>query len=203
MNQAFDYYLSILRNKNTPRAQFRRTAHILAGLLAQQTALHLKTKKIELNTPLQKTTGTAWQAPIMLVPVLRSGIALMPAFLEFFEDASVGVIGLKRDEKTHQAHLYYINMPSVTPPLHAIILDPMLATGGTACQVVTALLERGIDQNMIIFVGIVSAPEGIKALKDTYPHVKIITAACDERLNDEKFIVPGLGDFGDRYFGTE
>lgn len=203
MNQAFSFFLSTLRDKNTSRAAFRRTAHVIADLLAQQAALHLKTKTIEIETPLQKTTGVAWQAPIMVVPILRSGLALLPSFLKLFEEASVGVIGLKRDEKTHNAHLYYANIPPIKNPMNIIIIDPMLATGGTSCQTVQALIEKGALEHLILFVSIVSAPEGMKALSTAYPHITIITAAVDDRLNDNKYILPGLGDFGDRYFGTE
>lgn len=203
MNQAYAHFVSILRNKNTSRAAFRRTAHIVADLLAQETALHLQTKNIPIETPLQKTMGSAWQAPIMVVPILRSGLALMPSFLNFFEEASIGIIGLKRDETTHIARLYYANLPPIVNPMNIIIIDPMLATGGTACQTVQVLRDKGAVEKMIIFACIVSAPEGIAALHDKFPDVTIITAARDERLNDNKFIVPGVGDFGDRYFGTE
>jgi len=203
MNKAINLYLTLLRNKKTEQCKFQRTAHIVADLLAQQALLHLNTKSISIDTPIAKTTGIELTDEIVLVAILRSGITMLPAFLHYFPGASIGIIGLKRDEKTAEAHLYYQNLPPLAKNLQIIIIDPMLATGGTGIITISLLCERTIQQNKILFVSIVSAPEGIKKINNAFPGVTIITAAEDEKLNAKKFIVPGLGDFGDRYFGTE
>jgi len=203
MNKAINLYLTILRDKKTKCLQFRHAATIVADLLAHQTLLQLNTKTVTIDTPLAKTSGIQRINDIVLIPILRSGITMLPAFLCYFPDAPIGVVGLKREEKTAEAHLYYHNFPPLTPEHQIIILDPMLATGGTAVETIALLKKYGIQENKIIFVSIVSAPEGINKIRTAFPTVTIITAAEDERLNAKKFIVPGLGDFGDRYFGTE
>jgi len=128
---------------------------------------------------------------------------LLPTFLRYFEDATVGFVGLARDEETAQAHWYYKKLPAFSGQEYIVILEPMLATGGTALEVLRELQKSGADMNKIIFVSVVCAPEGIKKVNSEFPDVKIITVGIDSHLNDKKFIVPGLGDFGDRYFGTE
>jgi len=203
MNNAINIFLTKLRNKKTSRADFRQAAHALSAMLAYETALHVKTQKCSIETPIQRAEGTCLETPILIIPILRSGITMLPAFLDVFTDAVVGVVGLKRDEKTAIAHLYYQNIPAITANTQIIIIDPMLATGGTSCDTVQLLLEKGANPDAIIFTSIVSSPEGVDVLQTTYPKVKLITASVDEKLNDKKYIVPGLGDFGDRYFGTE
>lgn len=203
MEQIKKIFLTILRDKNTSRAEFRRTADTISHLLAHEAATHIETQEINIQTPITKATGITFKPPIVLVPILRSGITMLHAFLSYFLDAKIGVVGLKRDEKTAQAHLYYNNMPPMEKNSKVIILDPMIATGGTGIETLNILKNKGIEEKNIIFASIICAPEGIKEIADKFPHIKILTATIDEKLNQEKFIVPGLGDFGDRYFGTE
>lgn len=194
-------YLSQLRNKNCERDAFRRAAHQISHLLAHDTLAHLETSSYNLETPLSSTTGTWIPYPITLVPILRSGMAMLPVFLQYFPFASVGVMGLKRDEKTAIAHQYYCNMPPLTDEHRVIILDPMIATGGTAVATLDIITEQ-LPGDQITFVSIISAPAGVTAIQEKHHTVHLIIAGQDPELNDKKYIIPGLGDFGDRYFGT-
>jgi len=203
INNMKQLLMSQLRNKKISRSHFRYTADRLAHVLAHEAAQHLAMKKIQVQTPLDKTTGIQVANPIVLVPILRSGITLLPIFLQYFTDATVGVVGLRRDEKTAQAHWYYENFPPLNNTQQFIILDPMIATGGTGIETLKKLKQHGITQDKILFVSIVCAPEGLAAVRAEFPDITIITVAVDDHLNKEKFIIPGLGDFGDRYFGTE
>lgn len=192
-----------LRNKNTSRAEFRYSAMQLASLLALEAESIIETQKINIETPITTTTGLQIKKDIILIPILRSGLALLPAFIEHFPNSAVGVVGMKRDEKTAIAHLYYKNIPKISDSDQVIILDPMIATGGSGTDTIKIITDMGVDQKQIIFVGIIAAPEGIKVMKQAYPDIKIIVAITDEGLTSKKFITPGLGDFGDRFFGTE
>ena len=195
--------MSQLRNKKTSRSHFRYTAQRIAHVLAHEAAQHLAVQEIQIQTPLDTTTGIQTADPIVLIPILRSGITLLPVFLQYFPDATVGVVGLQRDEKTAQAHWYYENLPPLNGTQQCIILDPMIATGGTGLETLNKLKQHGMTQDKMLFVSIVCAPEGLAVIRAEFPDITIITAAIDDHLNKEKFIVPGLGDFGDRYFGTE
>jgi len=203
MNKAIDLYLTVLRNKKTKRCSFQKNANLISEILAQQTLLHIQTKQVHIETPIDATEGIERCDDVMLVPILRSGITMLPAFLKFFPGASIGVMGLQRDEKTAQAHWYYHKLPTITSNQQIIIIDPMIATGGTGIETIGFLKKEGIPEDKMLFVSIISAPEGINAITEKYPHVTIISAGKDKELNKKKFIVPGLGDFGDRYFGTE
>jgi uracil phosphoribosyltransferase len=203
MKHAKQICMTLLRDKNSSRPVFRQAAHRLAQILAHEAAEHLATAQTKVQTPVGTATGTQLTRPIVLVPILRSGITLLPAFLEFFTDATVGVVGLKRDETTAVAHWYYENFPPLKGNEQIIILDPMIATGGTGTEVLAHLAKRGVTQDRILFASIICAPEGLKVIRDQFPDITIITASIDDHLNATKFIVPGLGDFGDRYFGTE
>jgi len=204
MNDIKNILMGVLRNKNTNMSQFRVTAHQLALVLAQEMVNYLPKSQQTITTPLEASCSVPHIAgPITLVPILRSGLALLPAFLDAFPAANVGVVGLKRNEETAVAHWYYKNIPPLSSAHNVIILDPMLATGGTALEVLNLLKNMGIAQQNIFFASIICAQDGIDIVKNLYPDITIITAACDPKLNDKKYIVPGLGDFGDRYFGTE
>ncbi|MFC1845529.1 uracil phosphoribosyltransferase [Candidatus Dependentiae bacterium] len=203
MEHAKQIFMTILRDKKTSRPKFRQASNRLANILAHEAAAHLSVKKTSIETPIDSATGITFANPIVLVPILRSGITLLHAFLHYFENATVGVVGLKRDEETAQAHWYYENLPPLTGKEQIIILDPMIATGGTGVETLRKLKEHGITQDRILFVSVVCAPEGLEAIRAEFPDIKIITVAIDDHLNAKKFIVPGLGDFGDRYFGTE
>ncbi len=203
MEQSKSVLMTILRNKQTPIDQFRDSAHQLALIMAQEATTYLPTKPHVITTPLEAPfNGTTWAQPVTLIPILRSGLALLPAFLNYFPTANVGIVGLKRDESTAIAHWYYKNIPPISAQSTVIILDPMLATGGSALATLDMLATIDINQKQIIFAGIISSQEGINAVKKSYPDITIITADCDPALNQSKYIVPGLGDFGDRYFGT-
>ena len=203
MKQTQEYLLSILRNKETSRALFRSTAHLISRLLAFEVLDKIALSKTTITTPVGTTSGLSLSQRIVIVPILRSGITMVEPFLEIFPDACVGVVGLHRDEKTAQACWYYENLPPTSENDRIIIVDPMIATGGTGFETLTLLKKHNANLSTCIFANIISAPEGIKHIKCHFPDITIITAATDSHLNDKKFIVPGLGDFGDRYFGTE
>ncbi len=202
MDNAINIYMSILRDKKSTREQFRSASYNVSLLLAREALNQMKTKFFEFSTPVATTQGVKCADPVVLVPILRSGITMIPPFLKLFPDATVGVVGFRRDEKTAQAQFYYANFPPMGKDHQIIIVDPMIATGGTGIGTLELLKEKGISEKQILFVSIVSSQEGIDAISKQYPNINIITAACDKELNKDKFIVPGLGDFGDRYFGT-
>lgn len=195
--------LSHLRRKELTRAEFRHYAHQLANCMAQQAAEYLKPTTQSIQTPLASTQGTSFTQPIILVPILRSGLVLLPAFIEYFPNAGVGCVGLRRDEKTAIASLYYKNIPKLSGNEQIIMLDPMIATGGSGSAALDIIIKMGIKQEQIIFVGVIAAQEGIDVIKKAFPKITLIVAAVDKELSPKKFIIPGLGDFGDRYFGTE
>lgn len=192
-----------LRDAATSRAEFRATAHQLSLVIAQEVGNLLQTKTQPVKTPITTTTGTYLAAPVTLIPILRSGLVMLNPFLTFFPDAGVGFVGMRRDEKTAIPKQYYNNLPPMTPQEQVIILDPMLATGGTAIATLEILKQQGIEGKRIIFAGIICAPEGLAAVKKAHPEVTYIIAITDQGLTPNYFITPGLGDFGDRYFGTE
>ncbi|MFH0898558.1 MAG: uracil phosphoribosyltransferase, partial [bacterium] len=160
MNVMKEVLLTTLRNKNTGRADFREATKKLGYVLAVQAAEYIQAKKVSFYTPLARTQGLAFAQPIMFVPILRSGMALLPPFLQFFPEAYVGVIGIRRDEKTAKPKLYYKNWPRVVRDTQIIILDPMLATGGTLIATLSLLTKiKGFKEENILFVGIVASPE--------------------------------------------
>ncbi len=192
-----------LRNTATTRSEFRTTAHQLSLILVQEASTHLATQQKPVQTPIATATGTYLRNKLVLIPILRSGLVMLPPFLTFFSDAAVGFVGMRRDEKTAIPKMYYQNLPPITDNDQIIILDPMLATGGTAIETLNILTKQGINGNRIIFVGIICAPEGLAAVRKAHPEVTFIIAVTDAGLTSHYFITPGLGDFGDRYFGTE
>lgn len=194
--------LSELRDKNTNTAGFRRAANRMATLLAAEAASYIALESHEIETPLAKTEGSRLKDEIVLVPILRAGLSLLPSFMELFPDSKVGFLGIKRDEETALPHLYYQNLPSFNPRQFYIILDPMIATGGSGSAAVKILKDRGVPEEKMLYVGIVGAPDGMHALKQAAPNLRVICGEIDPALNSKKYIVPGLGDFGDRYFGT-
>lgn len=198
-----EIYLTNLRNKNTSRNEFRKNAHAISHIIAQQALAHIETENVEIQTPIDTAIGTKIKPEIMLVPILRSGMSMLLPFLDYYENASIGVIGLKRDEETAIAHMYYQNIPKINKSETVIILDPMIATGGTGIATIKILTQLGIKEQNIIFASIINYIGGINAIKTEFPKVTILQAGIDNKLNKDKFIVPGLGDFGDRYYGTE
>ncbi|MCZ7549264.1 MAG: uracil phosphoribosyltransferase [Anaerolineales bacterium] len=192
--------LSLLRDKHTDSKRFRELVREIAALLAYEATADLKRSPRELETPLAKMTGAQLKETIGLVPVLRAGLGMVEGFWELMPSAEVWHIGLYRDEKTLKPVQYYNKLPVEPTVSVCIILDPMLATGGSATAAAEVLKHWGVKK--IKYVGLIAAPEGIKAMQTAHPNIDIHIAAIDERLNERAYIVPGLGDAGDRQFGT-
>lgn len=192
--------ITILRDKNTRTDEFRMAMGRIATILAYFALRDLPLRKSEIETPITKTTGFEIDTDIVVIPILRAGLSLVDAITNFVPDAKVGHLGMYRDETTHKPVDYYSNLPSGLDKAMSLVVDPMLATGGSADDAIGFLKKQGAKN--IRFISLISAPEGLERISKKYPDVTIITAAVDEKLNDDAFIVPGLGDAGDRYFGT-
>jgi len=192
--------LTILRDRETGISQFRAAMHRIATILAYTALMDLPLRSRPIETPVRETEGFDINTEIIVVPILRAGLSLVDAILNFVPEAKVGHLGMYRDEKTHQPVDYYSNLPSEIQDGLVLLVDPMLATGGSADDAITFLKEKGAHQ--IRFISLISAPEGLERIRKHHPEVSLITASIDEKLNDNAFIVPGLGDAGDRYFGT-
>lgn len=192
--------LSRLRDIKTEPKKFRELVREIAALLAYEATADLATMPRELETPLAKMTGQELQEKIGLVPILRAGLGLVEGFWELMPSAEVWHIGLYRDEHTLRPVSYYNKLPLAPTVSVCLILDPMLATGGSATATAEVLKKWGAKR--IKFVGLIAAPEGIKAMQDQHPDIDIHIAAIDDHLNERAYIVPGLGDAGDRQFGT-
>lgn len=193
------HILTRLRDETTEPAQFRALARQLTFLLAVEATRDLPLREHPVQTPLEPTQGYSLAQPLVAVPILRAGLGMLEAITELFTDVRVGYIGLERDEQTAVARAYYCKLPPIGTS-RVLLLDPMLATGGSAVQAVEVLLQAGASD--IVHLCVVAAPEGVQRLNERFPQVKIVAAALDRGLNDRKFIVPGLGDFGDRLYGT-
>lgn len=192
--------LSRMRNKDTDPKKFRELVREISGLLAYEATADLVTVPVQVQTPLAAMTAHELKEEVGLVPILRSGLGMVEGFWELVPTAEVWHIGLYRDEKTLKPVQYYNKLP-ISPTVNVcLVLDPMLATGGSAVATVDILKNWGVTK--IKFVGLIGAPEGIKKLSDAHPDVHIHLAAVDERLNEIGYIIPGLGDAGDRQFGT-
>ncbi len=189
-----------LRDETTPPKIFRELVAEIATLLLYEATADLPTEPREVKTPLAISKGARLRDKVGLVPVLRAGIGMVEAALELMPEAQVWHIGLFRDERTLRPISYYNKLPSSATVQVCLVLDPMLATGGSATETVDILKKWGAKR--IKYVGIIAAPEGVRALSSAHPDVPIHVAALDERLNDKGYIVPGLGDAGDRQFGT-
>jgi len=192
--------LSILRDKNTSTAEFGRHSAIVSQIIILEATRDMQMDETTIQTPLTETRGYRIHESLVFVPVLRAGISMLVPVREFLPWVPVGFIGLERDEETAVARRYYQKFPSELGDKRVLVLDPMLATGGSLVDTIAALKKKGARD--ICAVCIVAAPEGIKLLRSKYPDLHIYTAAVDSHLNELKYIVPGLGDFGDRYFGT-
>ncbi|WP_445664754.1 uracil phosphoribosyltransferase [Fodinibius sp. AD559] len=192
--------LTILRDVNTNISEFRAAIKRIAMILAYHALKELPQTTFEVETPIQKTTGYDIDQGVMVVPILRAGLSLSDALLQFIPDARVGHLGMERNETTHQPEDYYSNIPDGVEDDMVLVVDPMLATGGSAHDALSFLEDKGAQH--LRFVSLICAPEGLQKLEEEHPNVHAITAAIDEKLNDDAFIVPGLGDAGDRYFGT-
>lgn len=192
--------LTRLRDKETKPKKFRELVRELGALLTYEATADLNLRPVSVETPMAVTNGEDLKEKIGLVPILRSGLGMVEGVWELMPSAEVWHIGLYRDEQTLKPVAYYNRLPVAPTVSVCLILDPMLATGGSAVATVNILKDWGVEK--IKFVGLIAAPEGIQRLHDTHPDVPIHLAAIDERLNENGFIVPGLGDAGDRQFGT-
>ncbi len=193
--------LTMMRDKNTGTKDFRQLLEEIAMLLGYEVTRNLPLCDVEIETPIQKMTGKAIAGQkLAIVPILRAGLGMVDGLLSLVPTARVGHIGLYRDHDTHQPVEYYCKLPDDIENRHIIVTDPMLATGGSAIDAIRMLKAKGCKD--MILMCLVAAPEGVIAFHEAHPDVPVFTAALDECLNDSAYIVPGLGDAGDRIFGT-
>lgn len=192
--------LTVLRDEKTPIEGFREAAHELAALLAAEASSLVSEDPKMVKTPTGQAKGALITRRVVLVPILRAGLVLLPAFLKFFPQAPISLIGIRREEDTAKPHLYFENITPLNPTDFVFILDPMIATGGSALLAIDDLIKKGASQ--MALVGIIGSKEGLEKIKNKHPDLTVIVAAQDPELNSRKYIVPGLGDFGDRYFGS-
>ena len=193
--------LTLVRDKTTGVKLFRELIGEITMFLAYEALRGIPTESIEVETPLAVAKGVRVKGEIVLVPILRAGVGMLDAVMDMVPNARVGFLGLYRDHETSLPVEYYAKLPPATPGAVAILIDPMLATAGSAVAAVSMLKKRGFET--IVFVCIVSCPEGVARLEQAHPDVAIYTASIDDGLNDSKYILPGLGDAGDRLFGTK
>jgi uracil phosphoribosyltransferase len=192
--------LTRLRDESTGTAEFRACLHQISQLMLFEVLRDCESTGVSVRTPLIETTGSQLARAVGLVPILRAGLGMVHSMLEIVPEAQVGVVGMQRNETTFQPETYYNNMPSSLPEADVIIVDPMLATGNSVSAAAKTLKEQGATR--LRFVNLVSCPPGIQHFGEEHPDITIFTAAVDEGLNEQAYIVPGLGDAGDRYFGT-
>ena len=193
--------VSILRDRTTPHGVFRQTLDDAAMILAYEAMRGLRSDDYEVETPLEKAQAVRLTDEVVLVAILRAGLGLVDGFLRLVPDARVGHLGMYRDEEALRPVGYYENIPSGVADAEVFVVDPMLATGGSATQAIARLKRAGARR--VMFVCLVAAPEGVKALREAHPEVPILTAALDRELDENGYIRPGLGDAGDRIFGTD
>jgi uracil phosphoribosyltransferase len=194
------HIITHLRDRTTKPATFRTLTYQISLLLAIEATRHLATEAKPVETPLESVTGQVLaRQPLVVVPILRAGLGMVQPFLDVFPDVSVGYIGLERDHETAVARSYYCKLPALAGR-HVLLVDPMLATGGSAAQAIDVVKSAGGTD--IALLTIVSSPEGVATVARHHPQVPVFTAALDRGLNARKYIVPGLGDFGDRLYGT-
>ncbi|MFA6979461.1 MAG: uracil phosphoribosyltransferase [Ignavibacteriaceae bacterium] len=192
--------ITILRDKATNPEVFRAAVKRISLILAVEISKEYHVNKLEVETPLEITTGYRLKQNVVLVPVLRAGLGMVSGFLEVIPDAKVGHIGLQRNEETLEPIEYYYKTPKDIGNSQVILLDPMLATGGSSSEALKYLKSRGVKK--CVFACLVAAPEGIKKIATEHPEIPIFCAALDRQLNERGYILPGLGDAGDRTFGT-
>lgn len=192
--------VTILRDKNTDSETFRAALQRVSNILAAEISKEFSLTKIDVETPLEKTEGSKLTNEVILVPVLRAGLGMVNGFLQIIPEAKVGHIGLQRDEETLKPIEYYYKVPKNLEFAEVVMLDPMLATGGSASEALKYLKKRGAKK--LVFACLVAAPEGIAKIESEHPDIKIFAAALDRELNNKGYILPGLGDAGDRTFGT-
>lgn len=192
--------LTRLRDQRTEPMEFRRVLSEVASLMIYEATRSFEVNKVSVQTPLAKTTGRSLKREVVLVPVLRAGLGMLDAILQLIPNARVGFIGLKREETTLQANFYHKSLPEDLRPFEVLLIDPMLATGGSAVAALDLLKEHGARRMRL--VSLVAGPDGVRTVRRSYPSLPIFTASVDARVNKRGFIVPGLGDAGDRLFGV-
>lgn len=196
--------LTIIRQTTTGTKDFREVVSEIAMLMAYEVTRDMPLEDVEIETPLVKSVQkTLSGKKVAIIPILRAGLGMVDGFLAMLPAAKVGHVGLYRDEETFEPHEYFVKLPADIKERQLFVVDPMLATGGSAIAAIEALEKRGAKPSNIKFICLVAAPEGVKVLKEAYPDVEIVVAALDERLNEQGYILPGLGDAGDRLFGTK
>ena len=200
-SQFVQHKLTILRNKKTSNTVFRQTMNETSYLIAAEVLKHLPYKKTKVETPLKSTSGTILAKQIILVPILRAGLGLLEGFAKFLPDAEKGHIGLYRDEQTYEPVEYLFKLPKIRNK-KILILDPMLATGNSSIAAIDLIRNKGANIKDISLISLLAAPEGLKNIQKNHKGIHIFTCSIDKKLNKNKFIVPGLGDAGDRYMGT-
>lgn len=193
--------LSVMRNKDTGTKDFRQNLDEIAGLMAYEITRDLPVHEVEVQTPIMPCKTKQLAKDVVLVPILRAGLGMVEGIRSLVPTAKVGHVGVYRDEETLQPHEYFAKFPSNLADSVVMILDPMLATGGSADAAIEIVKKRGATQ--IKLVNLVGAPEGVKLIQEKHPDVDIYLAALDERLNENGYIIPGLGDAGDRIYGTK
>lgn len=196
-----EHKLTNLRNRNSDTKLFRESLNEIAGLMVYEATKHLQVKEIETETPIQKTKTKVLDEPVTLVPILRAGLGMIDGILQLLPNAKVGHLGVYRNEETLEPVYYYAKMPSNVAESQVFITDPMLATGGSMIYTIDYLKERGVKN--ITMLCIIGAPEGIKKVLEKHPDVDLYIASIDDGLTDKAYIYPGLGDAGDRIFGTK
>ena len=194
--------LAVLRNVETPVKEFRELISEIAGLMCYEATRNLPTMEVEVQTPITKAKCRMLAGKkLAIVPVLRAGLGMVDSMVDMIPSAKIGHIGLYRDPETHLPVEYYCKLPEDIENRVVFVVDPMLATGGSAVAAIDFLKKHGCKN--IIMMNIIGCPEGIKTVTEAHPDVELYLAACDEKLNDHAYIVPGLGDAGDRIFGTK
>ena len=194
--------LAILRDQTTGTKEFRALVNEIAGLMCYEATRNLPTVEVEVQTPVAMAKCRVLAGKkLAIVPILRAGLGMVDAMVDLIPSAKIGHIGLYRDPETHMPVEYYCKLPEDIESRQVYLVDPMLATGGSAVAAIDFLKARGCKN--IIMMNIIGCPEGVKCVQDAHPDVEIYMAACDERLNEHKYIIPGLGDAGDRIFGTK
>lgn len=197
-----EHKLSILRDKKTSTKEFRELIKEISMFLCYEAIKDAKLDEVTVETPITKMkTHKVNEDQYVFLPILRAGLGMVDGVIEVLPTAKIGHVGMYRDEKTFEPVNYFFKVPKNIEKREAIILDPMLATGGSACDAIELLKSKGVEK--IKFLCIISAPEGLKKVTDKYPDIKIYTACIDDHLNENMYIVPGLGDAGDRIFGTK
>ena len=196
--------LTMIRQKDCGTKVFREVVNEISMLMAYEVSRDLPLEDVEIETPLVKTTlKTLAGKKVAIIPILRAGLGMVDGILELIPAAKIGHVGMYRDHDTLQPVEYFVKLPSDISERQLFVVDPMLATGGSAVAAIDALLKRGAQPNSIKFCCLVAAPEGVKVLQEAHPEIDIYAAALDERLNENGYILPGLGDAGDRLFGTK